>query len=122
MERNFQETLLPVREALAHSQGTKKFSLKRLAGRRGKFGPYEVPFPLGVILNSIKKLLEVLRPRVEGGLRGWVENGGRDDGNRDEEALGKFGEKWGEVTVEIRANYRNTLQGIVEKLCENVSF
>ncbi|GJP57956.1 hypothetical protein CLOP_g19781, partial [Closterium sp. NIES-67] len=66
---------------------------------------------LGVYLNTIKRMLETLRPTVELRMRKWVAN------TPPAEVL--FGEMLSEVTVELRTTYRATLQGVVEKLYEN---
>jgi hypothetical protein len=66
-------------------------------------------------LNTLKRLLEVLRPRIESHLKSWsscIPNGGNS---------AAIGEKLSEVTVTLRAKFRNYMQAVVEKLSENVS-
>lgn len=72
---------------------------------------------LGVMLNSLKRLLDTLRPRIEGQMKTWVACLPEDGGP------GRivFGEHLNEVTIELRAKYKNYLQSIVEKLSDNVS-
>lgn len=70
---------------------------------------------LGVMLNSIKRLLETLRPKIEAQMKAWAEClPGASQGGA------VFGERHNEVTIELRAKYKNFLQAIVEKLAENV--
>lgn len=69
---------------------------------------------LGVLLNSMKRMLDVLRPRIESQFKSWgscLPNAGNTPP----------GERLSEVTVMLRAKFRNYLQAIVEKLLENVS-
>lgn len=115
LERAFMEQLLLLREMM----GTvKKFTLQSLGaklGRRNSKIRYEVPPQLGVLLNTIKWLLETKRPRMEAQMRQWVAS------LPAENAFGKaaFGERLQEVGVELRTKYKNTLEAIVNKLCEN---
>lgn len=71
-------------------------------------------FQLGVLLNSLKRMLDLLRPRVESQFKAWgscLPNVGNTTP----------GERLSEVTVMLRAKFRNYAQAIVEKLAENVS-
>ena len=72
---------------------------------------------LGVMLNTIKRLLDTLRPKIEMQMKAWAEL--LPDGAAPGGAV--FGERHNEVTIELRAKYKNFLQAIVEKLAENVS-
>ena len=65
-------------------------------------------------MNSLKRMLDVLRPRVESQFKSW----GSCFPNTGNTAPG---ERLSEVTVMLRAKFRNYLQAIVEKLAENVS-
>lgn len=61
----------------------------------------------------MKRMLDVLQPRIETQLKSWsscIPDGGS----------GVPGERLSEVTVMLRAKFRNYLQAIVEKLAENV--
>ena len=63
----------------------------------------------------MKRLLDVLRPRIESHLKSWsscIPNGGN---------TAAIGERLSEVTVTLRAKFRNYMQAVVEKLSENVS-
>jgi hypothetical protein len=59
-------------------------------------------------------MLDILRPRIESQFKSWgscLPNAGNT----------APGERLSEVTVMLRAKFRNYLQAIVEKLVENVS-
>lgn len=61
----------------------------------------------------MKRLLDVLRPKIELMLKSWgscIPDGGTS----------ASGERLSEVTVMLRAKFRNYLQAVVEKLAENV--
>lgn len=65
-------------------------------------------------MNSLKRMLDILRPRVESQFKSWgscLPNAGST----------APGERLSEVTVMLRAKFRNYLQAIVDKLVENVS-
>jgi hypothetical protein len=73
---------------------------------------------LGVMLNSLKRLLDTLRPRMEAQMKAWVACLPEEGGGPGRVV---FGERLNEVTIELRAKYKNYLQSIVEKLADNVS-
>lgn len=73
---------------------------------------------LGVLLNSLKRLLDTLRPRIESQMKTWVACLPEEGGGLDRVV---FGERLNEVTIELRAKYKSYLQSIVEKLADNVS-
>lgn len=70
-------------------------------------------FQLGILLNSFKWMLDVLRPKIEAQLKSWG-SCTIDGGNAAP------GEYLSEVTVMLRTKFRNYLQAVVEKLAENV--
>lgn len=73
-----------------------------------------VVMQLGILLNSMKRMLDVLRPKVEHQLKSWgscIPDGGNT----------APGERLSEVTVMLRSKFRTYLQAVVEKLAENVS-
>lgn len=74
-----------------------------------------VAFQLGILLNSMKRMLDVLRPKVEVQFKSW--GSCIPDGRNNAVP----GERLSEVTVMLRAKFRNYLQAMVEKLVENVS-
>lgn len=62
----------------------------------------------------MKRLLDVLRPRIESQLKSW--GSCIPDGSNS-----ATGDRLSEVTVLLRAKFRNYLQAVVEKLAESVS-
>ncbi|KAI4389465.1 hypothetical protein MLD38_001690 [Melastoma candidum] len=109
LDKQYADVLAPLKENLA----PKKFGLKyvqKLAKR--SVCSYVVPDELGILLNSMKRMLDILRPRVEVQFRTW----GSCMPNSGSTAPG---ERLSEVTVMLRAKFRNYLQAVVEKLAEN---
>ncbi|KAK8930537.1 hypothetical protein KSP39_PZI016983 [Platanthera zijinensis] len=110
LEKQYSDVLAPLKDALI----PKKFGLKYVQklATRSNTGPYTVPNELGVMLNSMKRLLDVLRPRVELQFKSWaayIPDGGNIP----------VGEHLSEVTVTLRAKFRNYMQAVVDKLVEN---
>ncbi|KAL5992642.1 hypothetical protein ACLOJK_013561 [Asimina triloba] len=109
LDKQYADVLAPLKDAMT----PKKFGLKyvqKIAKRTSE--PYVVPEELGILLNSMKRLLDVLRPRIEMQLKSWgscIPDGGTSGS----------GERLSEVTVMLRAKFRNYLQAVVEKLSEN---
>ncbi|XP_052201357.1 uncharacterized protein LOC127807506 [Diospyros lotus] len=109
LDKQYADVLSPLKENLT----PKKFGLKyvqKLAKR--STCPYLVPDELGILLNSLKRLLDVLRPKIEQHLKSWgscIPDGGNT----------APGECLSEVTVMLRTKFRTYLQAVVEKLAEN---
>ncbi|XP_023535679.1 uncharacterized protein LOC111797041 isoform X1 [Cucurbita pepo subsp. pepo] len=109
LDKQYADVLAPLKENLA----PKKFGLKyvqKLAKR--SVSSYTVPDELGILLNSMKRMLDVLRPKMEAQFKLWgscIPEGGNVIP----------GERLSEVTVMLRAKFRNYLQAVVEKLIEN---
>ncbi|KAG2692482.1 hypothetical protein I3760_08G055700 [Carya illinoinensis] len=109
LDKQYADVLSPLKEHMA----PKKFGLKyvqKLAKR--SVCPYTVPDELGIVLNSMKRLLDILRPKLEAQFKSWgscIPTGGHS----------VPGERLSEVTVMLRAKFRNYLQAVVEKLAEN---
>ncbi|KAL5705885.1 hypothetical protein ACHQM5_024118 [Ranunculus cassubicifolius] len=104
LEKQYTEVLSPLKDP-------KKFGLKyvqKLAKRSVCL--YTVPEELGILLNSMKRLIDVLRPKIETQLKSW---GSCIPDN------GVTGDCLSEITVMLRAKFRNYLQAIVDKLAEN---
>ncbi|XWS41643.1 hypothetical protein CRYUN_Cryun17cG0099800 [Craigia yunnanensis] len=81
---------------------------------KGAAGTYMVPDELGVLSNSMKRILYVLHSWIESQFESWrscTPPGG----------AAIPGERLSEITVMLRANFRNYIQAIVEKLAENVN-
>ncbi|XP_074304597.1 uncharacterized protein LOC141639345 [Silene latifolia] len=109
LDRQYSDVLAPLKENLA----PKKFGLKYVQKLTKRSVPaYVVPDEVGILLNSVKRMLDVLRPKVETQFKSWgscIPNIGNQIP----------GERLSEVTVMLRAKFRNYLQAIVEKLVEN---
>lgn len=62
----------------------------------------------------MKRMLDALRPKIEAQFKSW--------GSCIPDCQNAVpGERLSEVTVMLRAKFRNYLQAVVEKLAENVS-
>lgn len=72
-------------------------------------------FQLGVLLNSMKRVLDTLRSSIENRFKVW--NSYLPD--KEKRVLG---EQLSEVTVQLRAKFRSYMQALVEKLAENVGY
>ncbi|KAL5558530.1 hypothetical protein UlMin_034741 [Ulmus minor] len=109
LEKQYADVLGPLKENLA----PKKFGLKYVQKlTKRSLCAYTVPDELGILLNSMKRMLDVLRPRIEAQFKSWgacIPDGGNANP----------GERLSEVTVMLRAKFRNYLQAVVEKVAEN---
>ncbi|KAK9109094.1 hypothetical protein Sjap_017154 [Stephania japonica] len=109
LEKQYADVLSPLKDSLA----PKKFGLKYIQKlAKNNTTAYIVPEELGVLLNSMKRVIDVLRPRLESQLKSWgscIPNGGS----------AAPGECLGEVAVMLRTKYRNYMQAVVDKLAEN---
>lgn len=109
LDKQYADVLSPLKENLT----PKKFGFKyvqKLAKR--SVSSYTVPDELGILLNSLKRMLDILRPKIEAQFKSWgscIPDGGN----------AVPGERLSEVTVMLRAKFRNYLQAVVEKLAEN---
>ncbi|XP_024364609.1 uncharacterized protein [Physcomitrium patens] len=113
LEKQFADVIAPLKDFLV----PKKFGLQYMQKltRRQKPVIYNSPTQLGVMVNTIKRLLDTLRPKIEAQMKTWAEclpEGAVQGGV-------VFGERHNEVTIELRAKYKNYLHAIVEKLAEN---
>ncbi|PWA52563.1 hypothetical protein CTI12_AA453550 [Artemisia annua] len=110
LEKQFADVLALLKENLA----PKKFGFKyvqKLTKRTPN--PYAVPSEIGILLNSMKRMLDILRPKIEVQLKSWGSCCIPNEGNT------AAGERLSEVTVLLRSKFRNYLQAVVEKLFEN---
>ncbi|XP_031265105.1 uncharacterized protein LOC116123465 isoform X3 [Pistacia vera] len=107
--KQYADVLSPLKDCLT----PKKFGLKyvqKIANRT--VNAYFVPDELGILLNSMKRILDVLWPKIESQFKLWSSSiaEGRD---------GVTGEHLTEIAVMMRAKFRNFLLAIVEKLADN---
>lgn len=138
LEKQYADVLSPLKENL----GPKKFGLNKYVQKLAKRSVchYVVPddvstssifvqkclfifiskhsslfnFQLGILLNSMKRMLDILRPKIEQQFKSWgsyIPEGGNT----------APGERLSEVTVMLRSKFKNYLQAVVDKLAENVS-
>lgn len=108
LERQYADVLAPLKDSLApkiFGKYVQKFT-------KGTASTYIVPNELGVLLNSMKRILHVLHSKIESQFKSWcscIPPGGTTIP----------GERLTEITVMLRADFRNYIQAIVEKLAEN---
>ncbi|GMI89641.1 hypothetical protein like AT4G24610 [Hibiscus trionum] len=111
LDKQYADVVSPLKENLA----PKKFGLKYMQKlTKRSVCSYTVPDELGILLNSMKRMLDVLRPKIEAQFKSWgscIPDGGNT----------APGERLSEVTVMLRTKFRGYLQAVVEKLAENVS-
>ncbi|XP_044510377.1 uncharacterized protein LOC123228931 isoform X2 [Mangifera indica] len=109
LDKQYADVLAPLKENLA----PKKFGLKyvqKLAKRT--VCAYTVPDELGILLNSMKRMLDVTHPKIETQFKSWgscIPDGGN----------AAAGQRLSEVTVMLRTKFRTYLQAVDEKLAEN---
>ncbi|KAG2263262.1 hypothetical protein Bca52824_070341 [Brassica carinata] len=98
LEKQYANVLSPLKENLAPKK------------------PYVVPDELGILLNTMKRMLDVLRYNIEAQFKAWSSSCIPDGGNVAP------GDRLSEVTVMLRAKFRSYLQAVVEKLVQNVIY
>lgn len=109
LEKQYAEVLSPLKENTI----PKRFGLKYVQKfAKGNTPPYNVSAELGVLLNSMKRMLDLLRPQIESQLKQWG-SCMPESGNMVP------GEKLSEITVMIRSKFRAYAQAVVDKLVEN---
>ncbi|GER26185.1 maturase K [Striga asiatica] len=109
LEKQYAETLSPLKE----STMPMKFGLKYMQKfAKGNPSPYNVSTELGIVLNSMKRMLDILRPQIESKLKQWGYSM-PETGNMVP------GERLSEVTVMIRSKFRAYVQAVIEKLVGN---
>ncbi|CAN7081638.1 unnamed protein product [Brassica oleracea var. botrytis] len=97
LEKQYANVLSPLKENLAPKK------------------PYVVPDELGILLNTMKRMLDVLRYNIEAQFKAWSSSCIPDGGNVAP------GDRLSEVTVMLRAKFRSYLQAVVEKLVQNAT-
>ncbi|PKI73540.1 hypothetical protein CRG98_006121 [Punica granatum] len=109
LDKQYSDVLAPLKENLT----PKKFGLKYVQKlTKRSVSSYTVPEELGILLNSMKRMLDILRPRIETKFKSW----GSCMPNCGNTAPG---DRLSEVAVMLRTKFRNYLQAVVEKLAEN---
>ncbi|GAB2244728.1 hypothetical protein Droror1_Dr00000221 [Drosera rotundifolia] len=109
LDKQYADVLAPLKETMM----PKKFGIKYVQKlTKRSMPPYVVPEELGILLNSLKRMLDILRPKIESQFKSWgscIPEGGNQ----------VLGERLSEVTVMLRTKFRNYVQALVEKLVEN---
>ncbi|OMO73001.1 hypothetical protein COLO4_27342 [Corchorus olitorius] len=108
LEKQYADVLVPLKDSLAPKiigKYVQKFT-------KGTVATYIVPDELGVLLNSMKRMLYALHSKIESQFKSW-NSCSPPGGNAIQ------GERLSEITVMLRANFRNYIQAIVEKLADN---
>ncbi|KAK6237922.1 hypothetical protein QUC31_003391 [Theobroma cacao] len=108
LERQYADVLAPLKDSLA----PKIFGKYVHKFTKGTASIYIVPDELGILLNSMKRILYVLHSKIESQFKSWC-SCTPPGGNAIP------GERLSEITVMLRAEFRNYIQAIVEKLAEN---
>jgi hypothetical protein len=111
LEKQYNDILIPLKDSIPKRLN---MHVQKLTRRQSSV-LYSLPTQLGTFINTIKRVLDVLHPRVEDILRQWasclpvVE---------DKKLI--FGEQMNVITVLLRTKYRNYMQAAVDKLVSNV--
>ncbi|PON38807.1 pesticidal crystal cry8Ba protein [Parasponia andersonii] len=109
VEKQFTDVISPLKDNLTN----KIFGLKYVQKlSKGTVNIYLVPDELGVVLNSMRRLLDLRCPKIETLLKSWS-SCFPDDGHS------VIGEHLNDVKVMLRAKFRSYGQAIVEKLADN---
>ncbi|KAJ8765800.1 hypothetical protein K2173_014922 [Erythroxylum novogranatense] len=109
LDKQYADVLSPLKDSF----NPKLFGLKyvqKLSKRTGEI--YFVPDELGILLNSMKWMLDVLGPKIETQLKSW-------SSCIPEGVNAVTGECLSEITVMLRSKFRSYLQAIVEMLVQN---
>ncbi|KAK8517885.1 hypothetical protein V6N13_128043 [Hibiscus sabdariffa] len=110
LEKQYNDILTPLKDSIPKRLN---MHVQKLT-RRQSTALYLVPSQLGIFLNTVKRILDVLHCRVEEILKSWASclplTG-------DKKSL--FGEQMNGITVMLRTKYKNYLQATVEKLVNN---
>ncbi|XP_047333688.1 uncharacterized protein LOC124937465 [Impatiens glandulifera] len=111
LEKQYTDILTPLKDSIPKKLGmqVQKFT------RRQSIVLYSVPNQLGIFMNTIKRVLDVLHCKIEDILRAWASY---LPVNGDKKQL--FGEQMNGITVLLRTKYKNYMQATVVKLINNL--
>ncbi|XWS75937.1 hypothetical protein CRYUN_Cryun01aG0134500 [Craigia yunnanensis] len=110
LEKQYNDILTPLKDSIPKRLN---MHVQKLT-RRQTTALYSVPSQLGIFLNTVKRILDVLHCRVEDVLKSWASYLPLTG---DKKSL--FGEQMNGITVMLRTKYKNYLQATVEKLVNN---
>uniref|UniRef100_A0A7N0UW01 Uncharacterized protein n=1 Tax=Kalanchoe fedtschenkoi TaxID=63787 RepID=A0A7N0UW01_KALFE len=109
LEMQYADVIAPLEEIIK----PRRFSLKYIQKLSQRSVPcYTVSDDLGILLNSVKRMLEVLHPEVEAQIKLW---GSCLPGNGSTAP----GDRLSEITVLLRSKFRDYTTAIVELLTNN---
>ncbi|XP_065876631.1 uncharacterized protein [Euphorbia lathyris] len=111
LEKQYNDILTPLKDSIPKRLNMQVQKLTR----RQSTALYFVPNQLGIFLNTIKRILDVLHIRVDEILKSWASY---LPAMGDRKSL--FGEQMNGITVLLRTKYKNYLQASVEKLVNNL--
>ncbi|XP_010442250.1 PREDICTED: uncharacterized protein LOC104725316 [Camelina sativa] len=110
LEKQYNDILIPLKDSIPKRLN---MHVQKLTRRQSSV-LYSVPTQLGTFVNTIKRILDVLHPRIEDILRQWASC---LPVMEDKRLL--FGEQMNVITVLLRTKYRNYMQAAVDKLVSN---
>ncbi|KAK4398224.1 hypothetical protein Sango_1297900 [Sesamum angolense] len=111
LERQYHDILTPLRDSIPKRLG---MQVQKLA-RRQSTTYYSIPSQLGIFLNTMKRILDILHCRIEDKLKSWASYLPANGDNKS-----TFGEQMNATTVLLRTKYKNYIQAIVVKLASNM--
>ncbi|XP_051151756.1 uncharacterized protein LOC127265803 [Andrographis paniculata] len=111
LERQYHDILTPLKDSIPKKIG---MQVQKLA-RRQSTAYYTIPSQLGIFLNTMKRILDVLHCRIEDKLKSWASYL-----PLNEDSKTTFGEQMNTTTVFLRTKYKNYVQAIVVKLTNNM--
>ncbi|XP_038883502.1 uncharacterized protein LOC120074448 isoform X3 [Benincasa hispida] len=108
LERQYSDVLSPLKDNSVPIMLSKYF--QKFA--RQSVDTFFIPDELGILLNTMKRMLDELVPQIERRLNSLTSSCMTDEGIAS-------GEYLSEVTLVLRAKFRSYLHAVVEKLAEN---
>ncbi|KAG8386690.1 hypothetical protein BUALT_Bualt03G0175200 [Buddleja alternifolia] len=111
LERQYHDILTPLKDSIPKRLG---MQVQKLA-RRQSTTYYSIPSQLGIFLNTMKRILDVLHCWIEDKLKSWASYLPSNGDNKS-----TFGEQMNAITVLLRTKYKNYIQAIVVKLASNM--
>lgn len=111
LEKQYNDILTPLKDSIPKRLN---MHVQKLT-RRQSTALYLVPNQLGIFLNTIKRILDVLHCRIEDILKSW---GSYLPQLGDKKSI--LGEQMNAITVMLRTKYKNYMQAMVEKLVSNM--
>ncbi|KAK1292612.1 hypothetical protein QJS10_CPB17g00329 [Acorus calamus] len=111
LEKQYADVLTPLKESFPQMLEKQVQKLTR----RQSTSIYVVPSEMGMFLNTVKRIIDILHCTVEDILKTWAACLPVDGDKKV-----AFGEQLNGVTVMLKTRYKNYMNAIVEKLMRNV--